>query len=93
MARKRVASVTTNGQAKKGRPPGSPNRDYIAVAEVPATCRVCGSTNLKQVDGAQVTIQRYGGTCNGHRYDFIRRIPKRCECGQFVMVWSPCQDK
>ncbi len=75
----------------KGRPPGSPNREYAILKEYPPQCPACLSTNLTVVKGYPPRIHEYNGVdeASGLQYDRIVWRRKQCECGQLFDVRSP----
>ena len=73
--------------AKPGRPPGSPNKEYAPVEEIPPACVKCGSTNLVRVPGSEVIDRNIAGTLrHGTVYERITWTRKRCECGKLLVV-------
>jgi len=72
------------------RPKGSKTQKYPALQlrQEPAVCRVCGSEELKAVDGYGTAVTEGGGTLHdGFEYVRIERRLHECECGQrFVVV-------
>jgi len=72
---------------KPGRPPGSPNKEYAAVEEIPPACVKCGSTNLTRVPGSKEIERAIVGTLrSGFEYNRVRHTRKRCECGQVLII-------
>ena len=84
-------------QARGGRPTGSKTNEYRFIEEVPAACRVCGSTKLTVIDGYAPQITDGGGMRpDGRIFVRIERRPKICECGQRYMVMAfipPAEEK
>lgn len=74
---------------RPGRPPGSPNHDYDVIQEIPPKCLKCGSTKRTRVPGSKIVERRIEGvTAGGEAYNLVRHVPKRCECGQRIIVRS-----
>jgi len=73
----------------KGRPPGSPNVEYVPVQSFPAACPKCHSTELKNVQGAKVTRRNIAGKLpNGFTFGSVEHRRMRCKCGQNLIVRS-----
>jgi hypothetical protein len=74
---------------KPGRPPGSPNKEYAAAEEIPASCLRCNSTKLTRVPGSKEIERAIAGTLrSGFVYNRVRHTRKKCECGQTLIVKS-----
>jgi hypothetical protein len=72
---------------KPGRPPGSPNKEYAAAEEIPASCLRCNSTKLTRVEGSKVIDRSIAGKLqSGYVYNRVRHTRKKCECGQTLIV-------
>lgn len=72
--------------ARKGRPPGSPNRDYGKGLALPSSCQQCKSTrkkvHYKTAELPQPTTLEHEGT----PYNLIQIHRVEClDCGQFRM--------
>ncbi len=73
--------------AKKGRPKGSKNKQYDLVREIPAACRMCGSTDLVLVKWNKPLVRRISGKIEGRIYDHVRWDQKVCKnCNQATKV-------
>jgi len=76
-----------NNRGRRGRPPGTPNAQYVEITVIPETCAKCGSTELTQVPGSKRVERPISGTLpNGLEYCKVVWIRKECKCGQLVMV-------
>jgi len=73
---------------KRGRPKGSKNRVYAEAVEIPASCQMCGSSDLVIIDSNRRLIREIDGVLpNGHRFNRVRWDRKKCKnCGQLVAV-------
>lgn len=80
--------------AKKGRPRGSKNNQYLYASAVPAICPKCGSDKIKAIEGAPPIDQDYSGfLSDNRRFRGIRKQRSKCECGQYLMVKSYLAEK
>ena len=80
--------------AKRGRKPGSANRQYKFVTAIAATCVTCGSDKIKNVDGASPVTRDISGVLpDGRRYKAIRWQRSVCECGQHLSVQTYMLDE
>jgi len=75
---------------KRGRPKGSRNKVYSEAVEIPASCQMCGSTDLHVVKWNKPLIREIAGNLpDGHTYNRVRWDRKKCDnCGQMVAVRS-----
>lgn len=65
-----------------GRPPGSPNKDYLVTQSRLPFCKKCGSTNLLRIK--KVYERKYNGIePDGFRYNLVVWSNSKCQnCGQ-----------
>jgi len=71
---------------RRGRPPGAksaPKEDREPIDITPATCRACGSTDLKVIHS---NTQEYGHDWQGMTCTHIVNRKHSCKCG--TLTWS-----
>ena len=71
-----------------GRPAGSRNRQYATVAEFPARCPICGSTDREPYQsGPFNTLDHAGVTATGQPFTRTEWRRTRCAgCGQHLII-------
>lgn len=73
--------------AKRGRKPGSKNKQYQYVEAVRPSCVKCGSDKIARVEGAPPNVKPINGRLrDGTIYKSIKWQRSVCECGQCLMV-------
>src|SRR5690242_7282056 len=80
---KNQGSIMASGNKKRakdgterGRPPGSPNKDYIRCVTVPAKCGKCGSTEF--APRQHIVSREIGGVIDGKEYNCVSHYRTRC---------------
>jgi hypothetical protein len=88
MARSRAKHADdVQTEPRRGRPAGSPNREYDQALEIPAACPNCGSVNLTKIEGSKDICQTYAGEIRGFLYREIIRTRKKCsDCLHLTIV-------
>lgn len=81
MTRKKPNRIAAAAASRKGRPPGTPNRDYDAGQAMPSSCPKCRSTASKVL--RKMTTLHQKGEQNGQAYNLVDLHRVQCtSCGQ-----------
>ena len=73
--------------ASKGRPKGSPNRQYPRTLAKPPRCPACQSTDRHGYDRIISEIHHAGTNADGEPYTHVVKRTTRCRaCGQYYAV-------
>lgn len=74
-------------ETRRGRPAGSPNKEYLPAVEIPAVCPTCNGAELTAVPGAKPIRREIAGKLpSGLEYEAVEWQRSQCRCGQHVTV-------